>query len=402
MNNIGDLDMVLNFGGISANNLYQLLLLQQLAGGNNSNCFSNLFSQPSIFKGPFDSTTNEGWGANAFVKFANNPNRNFSITKETTTGNTIDGSDGKKLSIESALAFSELSLQTVDGRKGNSDGKVSVDEFNKNSGGQLGNTIDTDSDGFISRAELTSIYLLGDKLDGKQDGKVIAGGSKTIELLSQLAPNTIKNTLLEYNDQIKDADSSFQMQFPAINGENGPYDNSSQLGKYANIGYEDAKLNGKNLFSDFEYASLDQTRTILPDGTTAKPTINIETGLASHTAFLKERDLNKDGKISVNENRLSKEKTPDLDGDGFISAGEYLAETIVWDKNKDGKISYSERLASVKLSNSDDYEEKVKKAYDDNKIADAEKTFVMPEKTVQEKTDYEKLIELLKQLLGLE
>lgn len=336
---------------------------------------------------PFDTTTNTGWGANAFL----NANSSlFSYTKTTTSGNTFTGSNDKKLSVDSALAFSEMALKTTDGKVGDSDGKVSVAEFNKTSSTGVGTTLDVDKDGFVSRSELTAYYLLIDKIDGNQDGKVNANSGNLFNLLAKMAPETIKNMLKGNIDKIKDADATFKLEMPAVDGSKGSYDHTTSLGKFANNGQAAAKLakSGKLLYTDFQYA--DKT--------------DLSTGLASMTELQKIQDRNGDGKVSVYENKLSGGKAVDIDKDGYISAGEFLAEVMTADKDGDGKITYSERLYAQKLSESDDYETKVKATYTTNKIAEKEDAFIMPSKTTSTDTGnstyIQQLIKLLLQMFG--
>jgi len=354
--------------------------------------------------GPFDANTNEGWGANAYL---NAKPGAFSYTKETTTGNTINGANNKKFSLESALAFSEITLKTTDGKAGNSDGKVALDEFNKGSGTSLGSILDVDGDGFVGRSELTSYYLFADSLDGSIDGNIDQNAGNVFNILTTIASEMIKNVLKGNNDQIKESDSKFKMTAPIIDGSKGPYKSRVPEGNVggadlesigANAGYEAARTNKNNLlFTDVQY--LYKNPSLGPNGVLSK-----ESGLAYETEILKAQDRNYDGKVSVYENQLSGGKAVDIDNDGFISAGELLAETMTWDKDNDGKITYEERLYGQKLSKSDDYSTKVKQSYDNNKISDAEKTFKMPEKPVQPNSNadfMQRLYELIMQMLGL-
>ncbi|OGI01336.1 MAG: hypothetical protein A2104_00610 [Candidatus Melainabacteria bacterium GWF2_32_7] len=342
----------------------------------------------SCNNGPFDSSTNEGWGANAYL---NSNGSIFSYTKETTTGNTISGANNKNLSLDSALAFSEMALKTTDGKIGNLDGKVSIEEFNTGSGSTIGTILDIDQDGFVNRSELTSYYLLIDSIDGNFDGRVNQNAGNLFKMLATIAPETIKTMLKSNNDQIEEADSTFTLNAPVIDGQTGSYDKNDIVGRGANVGAEAAKLSGnKKLFTDIQYIQKDQAGEL-----------NLNSGLAGMTELLKSQDRNCDGKVSVYENRLSGGTAVDINEDGFISAGELLAEEMTWDKNNDGKITYEERLYGQKLSQSDDYSTKIKQSYDDKKINDAESTFQMPEKTNNNVDFIQKLFELIMQLLGL-
>ncbi|HBG49111.1 MAG TPA: hypothetical protein DDW90_06345 [Cyanobacteria bacterium UBA9971] len=372
--------MISNYGSFS-----QFNLNKSIAGNN----------------GPFDAKTNEGWGANAYL---NAKSGGFSYTKETTTGNTISGANNKNFSLDSAFAFSEMTLKTTDGKAGNSDGKVSLNEFNKGSGTSLGSILDVDGDGFIGRSELTSYYLFTDSLDGSIDGNVNQNAGSVFNVLATIAPETIKNMLKGNNDQIKASDAEFKLTAPIIDGSKGPYKSRVPEGNVggadleslgANAGYEAARTNKNNLlFTDVQY--LYKNPSLGPNGVLSK-----ESGLAYETEMLKVQDRNCDGKVSIYENKLSGGTAVDINEDGFISAGELLAETMIWDKNNDGKITYEERLYGKKLSQSDDYSTKVKQSYDDNKISDAENTFQMPEKTNTNADFMQKLFELIMQLLGL-
>jgi len=343
---------------ISSSQLAQILLYMTqgttitTANNNTTNTSGNTF----------DTSTNAGWGAQAFINANSNPTL-FSYTKQTTTGSTFAGSNGSALSSEAALAFSQMSLDILDGKNGNADGKVSVEEFKYS----YGAIIDTDKDGYVSRAEYAAYNMLTDQIDGNQDGKINVQSNIMLGMISSMAPQALKSALQANQEKIKDADKNFTMEMPKVDGSNGSYDNSTTLGKYANNGEAAAKLaqSGKLLYNDFKYAD----------------TTNLNTGLASMTSLQKAQDRNGDGKISVYENKLAGGTSVDIDKDGYISTGEFLAEVMTADKNNDGTITFAERLQAQKASKETGFADTVKATYTNKKIADAEKTFKMPEKT---------------------
>jgi len=348
---------------ISSSQIAQMLLYMTqgttitTANNNTANTSGNVF----------DTSTNKGWGAQAFIN-TNTNSALFSYTKQTSTGNTFTGSNGQALSSDAALAFSEMSLNTIDGKNGDADGKVSVAEFNKSSSSNYGATIDTDKDGFINRSEYTAFNMLTDQLDGSQDGKINASYSSTLfGVISAMAPQTIKSALQANQEKIKDADENFTMEMPKVDGSNGSYDNTTALGKYANNGEAAAKLakSGQLLYNDFEYAD----------------TSDLNTGLASMTALQKAQDRNGDGKVSVYENKLAGGNSVDINNDGYISAGEFLAEVMTADKNGDGKITFTERLQAQKAAKETGFADSVKATYTNKNIASVENDFEMPNKT---------------------
>jgi len=219
-------------------------------------------------------------------------------------------------------------------------------------------------------------------------------GGQIVNMLASLAPEAIKSALKGFNNKIKTADAAFTLTSPTIDGQKGSYDKTDIVGRGANAGEQAVKLNGSNkLFTDIQYIQKDT------DGK-----LNLNSGLASLSEVLKAQDRNGDGKVSVLENLISGQNTPDLDNNGFITNGEALAEVMVLDKNGDGKISYAERLAAGKVDE-DTFKTSVQKKYTDNKIADLEKAFKMPEKTetdtTTDKDTFMQFIMLLfKQLFG--
>lgn len=400
--------MTVNLNNFSTGNFLinlMMMQMQQQSSSGGSNLLGLLFGQQqSIFtqqSDPFDSTTNQGFGANQALNYSKSSK---TYTRETNSGNTIEGTNGKKLSVDSTLAYSDVFLKKADGVTGNCDGKVSVEELNTYSNGKNAEDMDLDKDGFISRAEHSSNILLADKLDGKFDGKISLTGCLKMAELHEEDPEELQTQLTNMFNQIEDADSDFQMNWTKVDGTKGPYDKEDTLGKYANSGYEHAKnvTKGKNLYTEWEFAKVDMLHESRNVDSPIIPTYDINTGLASHTEFLKTIDRNNDGKVSTLENLLTGGISPDLDDDGFISAGEYLAETMLWDRNKDGKLTYEERLYYKQLMKSDDYEDQVRAIYNDKNIDYQEESFEMPEKIVKESnTTSNSLLDLIKKLFGL-
>lgn len=237
-----------------------------------------------------------------------------------------------------------------------------------------------------------------------------------------------------------------------IDGSKGPYDKNTSIGKSANAGNEVANLikSGqayKLSNTDIQYARTEQvfeSNCKDPNCTSmhvhqmvTKNKVNTNDALAYSTEALKGYDINGDGSVSVEEfatDRSSpagtyallseegvakanlKAKALDLNDDGKIDAGEYSAytmfqdgqtinQTFVYDPNNhpyfgknivDGKVTANEAKLAEQELNRDPNAVKatLKQIYADNNIAEAQKTFVMPEKVgvvTPPPTDYSKM-----------
>lgn len=310
----------------------------------------------------FDNTTNAGWGANAYVSSIFAPGNTIKFSHQSTEGNLFTGTNGNSYSIDSALAFSEMGLETADGRYGDGDGTVSISEFKKSSGAntKLANTVDTNGDGNISRAELTAYYMAADDLDGNINGKVTRTGINAVNDMANDDPNSLKNKLEAYQRQIEYADQNFTLDRPTVDGTNddGSYDSSDILGRGGNAGEAAAKLIGtpQQMFTDVQFLQQND------DGT-----LNIESGLAFATEFL--------------ANSKSPVNVPDLNRDGRVSADEVLANLMTQDLNGDGKITYQERLSYQNAVKSGDITASdIQDAYDNNDLESAMENFSMPDR----------------------
>lgn len=152
-----------------------------------------------------------------------------------------------------------------------------------------------------------------------------------------------------------------------INGNYGPYDKSTDLGKSANAGYEVARniKNGsifKNGIPDIQvFQKNEEGYSIL------------KTGLAYGKEELKAHDLNDDNKITKFEYSMTTGKAVmaggacedeavahmrgaealftkiDINNDGFITAKENLALTMFQDQNNDGIVTSAEIESSTSL-----------------------------------------------------
>jgi len=242
--------------------------------------------------------------------------------------------------------------------------------------------LDVNSDGFIDIAEEAAFTLVTDALDGKSDGVISKKGRQNAFYLVNNNPEQLAQGIENfYNAYTKDAAQGFEMPWNEINGDEGPYDSSTSVGKGANAGAKmlDMALTGKAKelnYSNYQYMFEDENGNL-----------DIDSGLAAHTSILQIYDKDKNGKVIEAESGHKIFDVTDVNGDGELSAGELLAKSMVADTNDDGKVSYEEKRAFQKrldnaISNTDKNEilEEVKSVYTNNSIADAEADFEMPEK----------------------
>jgi len=239
--------------------------------------------------------------------------------------------------------------------------------------------------------------------------------------------------------------SSSNSGFTVVDGGSGPYSNCSTLGKSANTGYrvgnlfdgdsiwqkEDYKVkftSVKTSYTTEEYEDDDgelQTRKVASNHLNSKGT------LAYSTQLLKSYDKagtdgTKDGKVSTAEMAdkmsISAEKAAaiDIDGNGFVTAGEFSAWTYYQDglkydddtekfqfsyDNQDGQITSQQSLeARTQIKGgvtTADLKAQLKEIYDD-KIKDSEDSFEMPDEVDTDdetSTSSSNILQLLLQML---
>ena len=353
---------------------------------------------------PFDNNTNAGYGANLYTSSIfeqGSGSLKYTRDIDTAEGPTIAGDNGKDLSMESVLAFSEMGLRTADGRFGNGNGEVSLAEF-KNSldaslsstkRNKIAETIDTDADGIINRTELASYYLLVDEMDGNMNGKIKDDGiqefNETVFDGDDSDKADLQDKLRAYQTQLASANSTFELDSPAVKGqsiEDGSYEGNDALAWGANAGEETRSLMGTNqlLFTDvqFLYGNTEEEKT--------------QSGLAFATALLGGQE-----KVPVGMCDIS---APDLDNDGYISADEVLATAMFQDQDGNGIITQEERLQFDKLINEGDLDiEDIEEIWEDKDLEDARiDDFEMPEKAEStENNSSNEIVEVLRQLIQM-
>ncbi len=340
----------------------------------------NLYGQQRLITGNygiFNSSAPAAYGANAFYNAMNQYDEDASIQY---MNRNING----YYNMEAALGFAGAKLSHTDSY-GNSDGKVSVEEYTGTLPPEMNKQVmleglDVNEDGFISAGEEAAFSLLTDYLDGSSDGVITKNGRmNSFYLINNYSDNFIQNMEFIYNNYTKQYEENFETPWNEIDGSKGPYDSDTAVGKGANVGAKilDLYLKGKNdelAYSNYQYMHKDENGDL-----------DIDSGLASHTYIMQTYDKNRDGKVSSWEVSKKIFDITDLNGDGELSAGEHLARSMAADTNNDGKITYDEKRAfQVRLndnSNKDEIFQEIKDAYNNNSIEEKEENFEMPEKT---------------------
>jgi hypothetical protein len=325
-------------------------------------------------KKPFDNDTNAGWGANQYTQSIFSTNK-FTYAKkvEANDGITLAGSNGKNLSLDSILGFSEMTLQTAAGKTGDATSDVAPADLKSLLGvtTSVANAIDADANGKVTKTELSSYYLLADKLDGTLDGKV---RSKGINAVKTLANGTdaekadLKNQLYGVQQQILTAAPNantavLELGNEEVDGSEGSYDSDDIVTRGANAGEQVAKMTND---PNYKYSTV----TFLQQDEAGE--LSIESGLAFATSLLGAN------KVSRATCKIS---APDLNNDNFISADEVLATLMTQDANGDGKINYTERVAfEANLKSGDVTAEDVEDNWDANDLESLAEDFEMPDK----------------------
>jgi|GEM_PF-3480505 len=342
----------------------------------------HLYGQQRLISGEqgiFHSPAPEAYGANAFYNSMQHYDEGAHIK-------FLNKDSSGNYDLGGAMGFAGAKLNHIDNLE-NPDGKVSLAEYawtlpqgiNKQA---MVEGLDVNEDGFISTGEEAALSLLTDYLDGSSDGVMTKQGRINAFYQINYSPENFAQSIRHiYNNHTKQMEQNFEMPWNEIDGNEGPYNSNTTVGRGANVGAKifDLHLKGKNdelAYSNYQYMQRD-----------GNGNFDLDSGLAANTYIKGVYDKNRDGKVTSWEVPGGLFDVTDVNGDGELSAGEHLARTMVADTNNDGKITHEEkrdfqlRLKDLTVSKKQALFNEIKEVYTTNSIGQKESSFEMPEKT---------------------